>query len=390
MDKVRIFQRDYSLERPIIDKATRRDYVRFGGDNNYPSALMDLAQNSPLQSAILENKLAYMLGAGLSSDANSLRSPNRQETWRELIRKVMTDFVYYEAYAVQIILNEDNASYSFFHTPIQQVRLGQYNDRNLIEKAYLCADWTRSTRQNIIEIPMFGSEKMKKGQPYLIYEKMYRPDEYYYAIPRWTSAANYISADAALSKYYNNYIRNNFSANLQVTFPSEPDDEKKGYLYEMFRTSFGGSENAGNIVLLFGENGERPEIKPIESVNADLYNQVVDVIKTAIVSANRLTSPVLAGIATSSGFSSKSDEIIAATTQYRLTVINPERQFVLDTLNWLAHMNGKTGMLIINDYNLRDEFEGENVENEVKVAEGIGANEDEISEVKDSDNEATA
>ena len=164
----------------------------------------------------------------------------------------------------------------------------------------------------------------------------------------------------------------------------EPDEEKKQELYENLQRSFGGSENAGNILLLFGENGVSPEISSIESVNADLYNSVCDTVKLAIVSANRLTSPILAGISTSSGFSSKSDEIIAATVQYRLTVINSERQFILDAFNDLLVMNGYKRVLTIEDYNLAKEFEGSIEDNTDKQNQGIGADDSEDQKVDDS------
>lgn len=386
--KANIFQRDFSIGQPFIDKATRRDWVRYGYDNLYPQLCLDLANSSPLQKAIMENKLSYLYGAGLAHVEDNIYSPNLSEGWDSLIYKCMTDFTYLNAFAVQVIMNEGGNSFSFYHQPIDQVRLGQYNDYNMIEKAYLCTNWAKANKTtNVIEIKMWGSEQPKKGERYLMYFKRHQLGEYYYAIPQWMSAANYIAADAALSAYYNNYIRNNFSANLAIKYPTEPDDEKKEEIYKNLIASFGGSENAGNILLLFGENGVTPEIAPIESVNADLYNSVCDTVKLAIVSANRLTSPILAGISTSSGFSSKSEEIIAATVQYRLTVINSDRQFVMDKMNDLLSMNGLPRVLTIQDYNLQEEFLGNVEENTDKLNEGAGASDTEEQVVDDSNAE---
>lgn len=372
--KPNIFQRDFSIGQPYIDKATRREWVRFGEDNLYPQLCLDLASESPLQKAIMENKLSYMYGAGLAPVEDNIYTPNLIEGWDEFTYKCMTDYVYLNAFAVQVIMNEGGNSFSFYHQPVDQVRLGQYNDHNIIEKAYICTNWGKiySRRENVVEIKMWGSEQPKKGERYLMYFKKHQLGEYYYAIPQWMSAANYIAADAALSQYYNNYIRNNFSANLAIKYPTEPSDEKKDEIYKSLMASFGGAENAGNILLLFGENGVVPEISSIESVNADLYNSVCDTIKLAIVSANRLTSPILAGISTSSGFSSKSDEIIAATVQYRLTVINNERQFVMNKINDLLSMNGLPRVLSVQDYNLQEEFLGNVEENTDKLNEGMG------------------
>ena len=100
-------------------------------------------------------------------------------------------------------------------------------------------------------------------------------------------------------------------------------------------------------------------------MNADLYNSVVDIIKLALVSANRLPSPILAGVVTSSGFSSKSDEMIAAYSLYKLTVINHARQFILQGFNKMIEMNGHNRVLKFLDFDIRKEFEGQTEENNV-------------------------
>lgn len=387
MDKI-IF-RDYSFDKPYIDKMTRRDsWVKFDYDNQYPERVLDMVNSSPLQKSILESRKTYILGAGLDKVDENVYTPNMYESWIDLIEKCVSDYVYLNAFAVQVILNESGNRFSFYHQPVQQVRFANYNDKNFIEKAYLCTDWRKAQKnKNVVEIPMFGSETPKKGKAYLLYFKPDQVGEYYYGIPEYMSAANYIMADAALSQYYNNYIHNNFSANLALRFPTEPTEEKKEELYENLRKSFGGSENAGNILLLFGENGVVPEINSIESVNADLYNSVVDIIKLALVSANRLTSPILAGISTSSGFSSKSDEMIAAYTLYKLTVINSERAFLLKGFNKMLEMNGHARVFKFLDFDIRKEFEGQTANNDVVEDDGNNVDKQEEKEVNNGTEE---
>ena len=385
MDKITF--RDYSFDKPYIDKMTRRDsWVKFDVDNQYPERVLDMVNSSPLQKSILESRKTYILGAGLDKVDENVYTPNMYESWIDLIEKCVSDYVYLNAFAVQVILNESGNRFSFYHQPVHQVRFANYNDKNFIEKAYLCTDWRKAQKnKNVVEIPMFGSETPKKGKAYLLYFKPDQVGEYYYGIPEYMSAANYIMADAALSQYYNNYIHNNFSANLALRFPTEPTEEKKEELYENLRKSFGGAENAGNILLLFGENGVVPEINSIESVNADLYNSVVDIIKLALVSANRLTSPILAGISTSSGFSSKSDEMIAAYTLYKLTVINSERSFLLKGFNKMLEMNGHARVFKFLDFDIRKEFEGQTANND--VVEDDGNNVDKQEEKEEISNE---
>lgn len=371
-----ILQRDFTFEAPIIDAGRGyRDYARFDYDNLFPQRLLEIVDESPMQTAILNNRVNYILGAGFAEITDNIFTPNFTESWRELFSKCVRDYVYLGAFAIQCILNESGNRFSFYHVPVDQVRLGKYTDKNIIEKAYLCSDWRKTTRDRIVEIKMWGSEQPKKGERYLMYFKTYKPTEYYYAIPYWFAGINYVMADGALSQYFNNYVRNSFSSNLVIKFGNEPDEEKKAQLYQNLQASFGGAENAGNIMVLFGENGILPEISSVDpsTQQADLYNTITDTIKLALVSANRLTSPVLAGISTSTGFSSKSEELIAAEVMYRLTVINAERQFILDKFNDLLSMNGLPRVLTIEDYNLQKEFEGTGTEeNTDKLNEGAG------------------
>ena len=376
---------DYSVDMPYIDGyKNQRDWINFDRDNLFPQRLINMVGESPLQNSILGNKIKYICGAGIADYDASIFTPNLTEDWYSLIKKCVVDYVYTGAFAIQAILNEDGNKFSYFHQPVAQVRMGQYNDNNQIEKYFICADWRKGIRnKSIVEIKAFGIETPKKGEPYLIYFKEYKPDELYYAIPSWFSGANWILADIALSKYYLNYIKNNFSANLSINYPTEPTEEKKEELYEALQASFGGESNAGNILLLFGENGVAPTIQNIESVDADLYNSVTDVVLKYIVAANRLTSPILAGLATSAGFSSKSDEIIAAYTQYKLTVIDEDRNFIMDKINFLLQLNGYPRVLEIKDYDIRKEFEGQTASNDAVEAE---VTDTDNNELKDADN----
>ena len=375
-EKIKLAQRDYSINAPVIDikqRAPWKRWVTFDYDNLYPNLIYQLYAESPLQSSIINNQIKYVYGAGLKDYDASIYQPNIMERWEDLIKKVVVDFCIFNSFAIQVVVNETGDRLLYYHVPVNQVRLGAYNDENVIEYGYLATDWSRINNSNVVELKMFGTEQPRKGERYLMYFKPYDPDELFYAIPKWMSASNWIMADIALSKYYNNYVRNNFSANLAITYPCDLDEDKKAELYEMLVNSFGGEENAGNILLLFGENGTAPVVSPVESVNADLYQNVCDTVLKYIVSANRLTSPMLAGLDTASGFSAKAEEIIAAYTLYKLTVVDELRDFIMNKMNYLLSLNGYPRCLVLQDYDFRSEFEGDTTVNDVKEEEQIDA-----------------
>lgn len=368
--------RSYNITPPEIDpkvKASWKQYIPFGYGNDFPDVLYDLYSESELQSAIINNQIKYTYGAGLKDYAASIYQPNIGERWEDFIKKCITDYCIYGAFAVQIVVSESGDRFLYYHTPVNQVRLGGFTEDNQIETAYLATNWKRTNNRNVVEIKMWGVEQPKKGERYLAYFKPYDPKQLVYAIPKWTSCMNWIAAEIALGVYYHTFIKNNFSANLAITFPSDIDEDKKQELYQMLTDSFGGPDAAGSILLLFGENGTCPNAAPIESVNADVYNQVCDLITKKVITGNRLTSPVLAGISTSDGFASRADEAIAAYSLYKLTVIDEIREFVMFKINYLLTLNGQPRVLQLQDYDFRAEFEGNIKENDEKEESQIDA-----------------
>ena len=368
--------RSYNITPPEIDpkvKASWKQYIPFGYGNDFPDVLYDLYSESELQSAIINNQIKYTYGAGLKDYTASIFQPNIGERWEDFIKKCITDYCIYGAFAVQIVVSESGDRFLYYHTPVNQVRLGGFTEDNQIETAYLATNWKRTNNRNVVEIKMWGVEQPKKGERYLAYFKPYDPKQLVYAIPKWASCMNWIAAEIALGVYYHTFIKNNFSANLAITFPSDIDEDKKQELYQMLTDSFGGPDAAGSILLLFGENGTCPNAAPIESVNADVYNQVCDLITKKIITGNRLTSPVLAGISTSDGFASRADEAIAAYSLYKLTVIDEIREFVMFKINYLLTLNGQPRVLQLQDYDFRAEFEGNTTKNDEKEESQIDA-----------------
>jgi hypothetical protein len=108
--------RDYSFDKPTIDKFTRpNQWVKFDYDNLYPERVMEIVNSSPLQKSILESKKTYIIGAGLDHTEENIYTPNMYESWDELIEKCANDFVYLNAFSVQVILNESGNRFSFFY-----------------------------------------------------------------------------------------------------------------------------------------------------------------------------------------------------------------------------------------------------------------------------------
>jgi len=97
--------------------------------------------------------------------------------------------------------------------------------------------------------------------------------------------------------------------------------------------------------------GESQEVKPVvtsytASNNADLYNNVDEIIFQKIISAHRLTSPTLAGLSGSGNLSGNANEIINSYVLYNHTVIHQLRRKILDTLSIFTINNGYKRLVV--------------------------------------------
>ena len=325
-----------------------RGWVNYGYDNNLPQRIIDLNNDSAVNKSIIENKVTYICGAGVD-DTKYNGQPNTMEDWDTLIEKITKDYATFGGFCFQVILNENGTNMSLFHTDFSKIRVGETNEYGIPLNFYLSNDWRKTTGQYTPSlIKAYGSEKLQKGVSYLYYYKDYEPSLDYYPVPHYYSAFNYIEADGLLGKFYRNSINNGFAPSVIVTIPSNPSDEAKAQFNKDMTSTFAGTNGANSIVVLYGESQEiKPEVTPFSaSDNADLYNNVNDVIFQKIISAHRLYSPTLAGLSGSGNLSGNASEIINSFILYNYTVIHKLRRKILDVLNIFSVNNGYDKLLI--------------------------------------------
>lgn len=328
-----------------------KGWISYDSDNLLPQRLIELNNQSAINRAVIENKVTYICGSGVD-DSNYYGQPNPADDWDELIEKIAKDYVTFGGFCFQVVRNKDGQSVSLYHTDFSKVRIGQINEYGTYLSFYLSNDWRRTTgRYAPVEIKAYGSEEMQQGEPYLFYYKDYDPSLDYYPVPQYYSALNYIEADGLLGKFYRNSINNGFVPSTIITMPSNPADKQKEQFQRDIENSYAGTNGANSIVVLWGES---QEVKPVvtsytASGNADLYNNVDQIIFQKIISAHRLTSPTLAGLSGSGNLSGNASEIVNAYMLYSRTVIDKLRRKILDTLNRFVVSNGYTKPLIIKD-----------------------------------------
>lgn len=319
-----------------------KGWINYGKDNNLPQHIIDINNLSAVNKAIIESKVTYICGTGANKDVYC-GQPNTNENWDNLIEKIARDYTTFGGFCFQVIVNENGKSLSLYHTDFSKVRVGEVNEYGVALDYYLSNDWRKTSGQYApVLIKAYGSEDPRKGTPYLLYYKDYEPSLDYYPVPHYFSAMNYVEADGLLGKFYRNSINNGFAPSVIITIPSNPSEEAKTQFNKDMTNTFAGTNGANSIVVLYGESQDvKPTVTPfVASDNADLYNNVNDVIFQKIISAHRLSSPTLAGLSGSGSLSGNASEIINAFILYNYTIINQMRRKILDVINPFVINNG--------------------------------------------------
>lgn len=326
---------------PQFGKSTR-GWINYGRDNNLPQHIIDLNNQSAVNKSIIESKVTYICGSGVDESAY-YGSPNTTENWDALIEKTARDYTTFGGFCFQVIVNENGKNLSIYHTDFSKVRVGEVNEYGIALNYYISNDWRKTSGQFApVSLKAYGSEEAKRGVPYLYYYKDYEPGLDYYPVPHYYSALNYVVADGLLGKFYRNSINNGFAPSVIITIPGNPGEDAKAQFNRDMTNTFAGTNGANSIVVLYGESQEiKPTVTPfVASGNADLYNNVNDVIFQKIISAHRLSSPTLAGLSGSGNLSGNASEIINSFILYNYTVINQMRRKILDVLSVFSVHNG--------------------------------------------------
>lgn len=338
-----------------------KGWINYDKDNLLPQRIIELNNESAVNKAIIDGKVTYICGAGVDA-SQYYGNPNPNEDWDTLIEKIATDYTTFGGFCFQVILNENGKSVSLYHTDFSKIRVGEVNEYGTYLSFFVSNDWKKTAGKYApVEVKAYGSEELQKGTPYLYYYKDYEPSLDYYPVPQYYSALNYVEADGLLGRFYRNSINNGFAPSVIITIPSNPAEESKEKFNREMNDAFAGTNGANSIVVLYGESQDiKPTVTPFSaSKNADLYNNVNDVIFQKIISAHRLTSPTLAGISGSGNLSGNANEIINSYILYSQTVISQMRRKILDILSRFTINNGY-GKLTIDDLDIVEKIQESN------------------------------
>ena len=349
-----------AINPPNIREVRGKDYMFYGELNLFPQELILLYDTSAMHNTCIQAISQGIIGEGIDTIGDEYINSNG-ETIDELYEKIALDYTLYQGYSLNVIWNKErNAISEIYHLPFANVRSGKPNDDDKVEEYMFSSDWA-NLRKNPFQTYRAFDATDNKGDnaSQVFYFYNYTPGNQTYPLPSYVAALNDISLDAQVSRFHSANISNGLAPSMFVQFRNGiPSPEERRDVYKEIEKTFTGTENAGRFFLAFSEPGKELEVTPIDSANDDYYLTLETRISSRILTAHRITSPLLLGIKDSSGFSNNAEEIKVAYAHFEGTVIEPKRKKILSGFGYMLRLAG---------YNIKIKVEPNKLVNEAEV-----------------------
>ena len=331
-----------ALDLPVIQEQRGKDYIKFGLDNLFPQELIGLYDSSAMNHTCIDAIKDGIYGEGIVEYGGEYIN-TEGETIDDIFAKISLDYTLFGGYSLNIIWNKEGTRIAeIYHLPFANVRSGKPDEEDKVHSYFYSSDWSQIRKYKPVEYKAFTPTDTKKDSASQIYYcKNYNPGQEIYPLPAYIGGVNDIQLDARVSRFHNANISNGLAPSMFVQFRNGiPNPEERRDIYREIEDTFSGEENAGRFFLAFSEPGKELQVTPIENANDDYYLTLEQRITSRILTAHRITSPLLLGIKDGAGFSSNADEIVTSYSHFMNTVVRPKQTKILNTYGYILSLAG--------------------------------------------------
>jgi len=335
--------------RPEIKEVQGRKWVLNGEKNSFYNTIIDAYNGSPTNSAIIDSYSQFIYGKGLySKDKVSMATQ-----WNEALsifskkdlRRICKDFEMFGETSIEVKYLGGKVRKAF-HVPKQRIAPEVADAKGNITGYWYCYDFKDTQKNKPIRFDAFGYGDGMQQRSEIMVIKDYQIGQYYYSNPSYLSGLSWAKFEEEFQNYCINHIKNGLSAGYIINMNGgvqESEIEVRQHSQKV-RTDLSGSNNAGKFFINFND-GKDSEVTitdvPVSEAHKQ-YEYLSAEARQQIMTAHKLTSPMLVGVKEASGFSSNAAEIKVGFEELMINVIKPKQEIVLDGLMEILLVNGNT------------------------------------------------
>ena len=365
-----------SYQTPLIQESKKDNWVEFGEDNNYFQYLIDRYTYSTTNNAIINNISRLVYGRGLSA-LDASKKPNEYAQMMSLfhadcVRKLVVDRKMLGQCAIQVHYSKDRKRIlKAYHMPVNLLRAEKCNKDGEIEGYYYSDNWLDVKKYAPKRIPAYGfSNELIE----ILYVKPYTVGMKYYAYPDYQGAVPYAKLEEEIADYLINEVQHGFSGTKVINFNNGiPTEEQQSIITNKVNAQLTGSKGLRTIVAFNASETSKTTVDDIPLNDApEHYSYLSEECLRKIMLGHNVTSPLLFGIATSTGFSSNADELKNSSILFDNMVIKPMQDELLEAFDRILAYNGISLKLFFKTLQPLEFMDLENAQTEEQVAEETG------------------
>ena len=311
------------------EKVDRKGWVNYGDQNDFPQYLRDLAHESPVHGSLVVAIGDMIAGKGIKSEQYQAELDALDVN--ALTYACAHDLKLFGGFYIEVIWSNDRTVISKLNAiPFEECRIAVNQDDDTEIGIFHSYDWsnTRKKKNTPEFIPKYNY-LTREQEPRQIYWCFTYTGSDVYPRPDYWSAINYIELDKQISIFHINQISNGLFPSTIINFYNgQATPEQKQQMMMDWENKMSGARNAGKVVMFFNERDQpKTEITPFPVNDADKQYQLMDTTATQkIITAHRVTTPLLFGIRETSGFGSNKDEMATGLEIFNKQVIQPYQE----------------------------------------------------------------
>lgn len=326
-----------------------KDFIEWGDNNLYPDYLLSLNETVPTLRSIVNGTVDFIVGDDVSilplhPGFENGQMNGRGDTIAEQVEDLARDYEMYGGFALQIIRGRDGSVAEVYHLPIRFLRANKECD-----VFYYCEDWQKRGKKDTIVYPAFipglkdkwfelDEETRNRHASSVLYVKT--DHTHTYPVPVYAASVKACETERMISDYHLNAISTGFCPSVIINFNNGiPSDKMKEEIERDVNDKFGGSSNAGRIMLSWNPNKgsattfETPNITDF----GEKYKALSETSRERIFTAFR-AYPNIFGLSTATGFSI--EEFDSAFKLYNRTAVRPVQRMIADAYDKIYNQKG--------------------------------------------------
>lgn len=326
IDKLQFNKATLSSFSEVINK--NAPFISWGLDNQFVNELYLLNDASPIQNACVRSKVDNCVGMGYINDYQV----NSKESLNDISKKIYYEFITTGNVFLEVIWRQDRKEgiAGFYLIPSRYMRLHKPEEMGGEVTKYLyCKDWLNWRKSGMVEFSELNPVNFTDRQ--IVHIKNYQSGYDYYGVPDWLSVINDVRLNHEITVFNLSNIQNGLSPNLWVHFniPAPDSQNEQNQVLRSIEDRYMGAENAGRVIVSYGESEQKPEITQIQSsVENGYFSSIFELVQNQIMSGHKIIDGSLIGLPSKTGFSSSAEQLETAYKVFMNTSIKPIQNFM--------------------------------------------------------------